>query len=124
MGSNRRFVFRRSMLLRLVAIVLPAVMVMTIVRQTAFARTYVITDGDQVLTHTTLASDPAQILDEAGLELEGWDTYTTDGNAAISVHRTDMVSISYHGEKLRTSASGETVEELLLQPVLLKKSLQ
>ena len=115
MGNQRRFVFCKNMVLRLAAIVLPAVMVLSIVRQTAFAKTYVITDGDQVLTHTTFATDPEQILGEAGLELEGWDTYITDGDAAINVHRTDIVNISYRGEKLRTSASGETVEELLAQ---------
>ena len=94
MDNQRRFVFCKNMVLRLAAIVLPAVMVMTIVRQTAFAKTYVITDGDQVLTHTTFATDPEQILGEAGLELEGWDTYITDGDAAINVHRTDIVNIS------------------------------
>ena len=78
MGNKRRFIFCRTMLLRLAAIVLPAVMVMTIVRQTAFAK-----------------------------------TYTAEEAIWAEAYCADMVSISYRGEKLRTSASGETVEELL-----------
>ena len=77
MGGNRCFVFRGSWLLRLAAMVLPVVMVMTFVRQTAFAKTYGIAEGE---------------------------TDVMTGN---------MVCVSYHGEKIRTSASGETVEELL-----------
>ena len=46
MGSNRNFVFCRNFFLRLAVIVLPVVMVMTLVRQTAFARTYDITEEE------------------------------------------------------------------------------
>ena len=78
MGSIRGVVFCRRFLLRLAVIVLPVVMVMTIVRQTAFAK-----------------------------------TYTAEEEIWAEAYCADMVSISYRGEKLRTSASGETVEELL-----------
>ena len=38
--------------------------------QSVFAQnTFVITDGDQVIVHTTYASDPAMALDEAGLRV-------------------------------------------------------
>ncbi len=46
MGGNRNFAFRRRFFLRLAAIALPVVMVMTIVRQTAFARTYDIAEEE------------------------------------------------------------------------------
>ena len=46
MGSNRKNAFCRGFLLRLAAIALPVVMVMTIVRQTAFARDYDITEEE------------------------------------------------------------------------------
>ena len=33
------------------------------------AKTYVITDGDRVVTYTTFATDPVEVLDQAGLTL-------------------------------------------------------
>ena len=64
-------------ILRLLAVLLTAVLALVLVRQTAFAKTYVITDGDRVVTYTTFATDPAEVLDQAGLTLEQYDTYTT-----------------------------------------------
>ena len=39
-------------LLRALALLLPALLALILVRQTAFAKTYVITDGDRVVTST------------------------------------------------------------------------
>ena len=114
MGGHRRFALRRNnILLRLAAIALPGALVLATLGQTAFAKTYVITDGDRVVTCTTFATNPEQVLEEAGLVLTGEDTYTTAEGDAIRVHRGCTVNISYHGQKLQTSASGETVGELL-----------
>ena len=46
-------------ILRLFAVLLTALLALVLVRQTAFAKTYVITDGDRVVTYTTFAPDPA-----------------------------------------------------------------
>ena len=45
---------------------------------TAFARnTYVINDGEQTRAYTTYATNPAEVLDRAGVELGEGDIYTT-----------------------------------------------
>ena len=69
-------------ILRLFAVLLTALLALALVRQTAFAKTYVITDGDRVVTYTTFATDPAEVLDQAGLTLEQYDTYTTQTGRA------------------------------------------
>ncbi len=104
---------RNALLIRLSAVLVPMLMVFATLSQTAFAKTYVINDGDRVVTYTTFATDPEAVLDAAGLALEENDTYSTDGNDTIHIHRGQIVNISYHGEKLQASASGETVGELL-----------
>lgn len=104
---------RNNRLRRLGAIVLPAVFLVTMLSQTVFARTYVITDGERVVTHTSYATDPAEVLDEAGLALKARDTDTTEGGSSITVNRARTVTVRYHGEALEASASGETVEALL-----------
>lgn len=84
---------------------------------TAFAQTtYVITDGDQVTVHTTFATDPAQILDEAGFNLETGDKYTTqqnDGVSEITIQRIQTITILNCGETMEVQSYGETVEQLL-----------
>ena len=87
-----------------------------IVVQSVFATTYVITDGETVVTHTTLATDPVQVLGEAGVSLGEHDTYTTEaveGGEAITVNRNRQVTIHYRGQTTGTTTVGETVGELL-----------
>ncbi len=84
--------------------------------QTAFATTYVITDGDRVVTCTSFATDPVQVLDEAGVALSEYDTYTTEaveGAETITVNRAQPISIHYHGQIRVVASTGETVGELL-----------
>ena len=80
---------RKSLLLRVAAVVLPVIILLALLAPTAFAQTtYVITDGDQVKVYTTYATDPASVLDKAGFELDEGDTYTTqpgDGVSEITV---------------------------------------
>ena len=102
--------------LRLAALLLAAILGVLLFSQTAFARTYVITDGDRVVTYTTFATDPAQVLGQAGMELGAYDTYTTEaveGGSAITIRRAQEITIKYHGEVMQTTSSGETVGELL-----------
>jgi len=87
-----------------------------IVVQSVFATTYVITDGEKVVTYTTLATDPAQVLGQAGVELGEYDTYTTEDReegAAITIRRPRKVTIHYHGQTTGTTTVDETVGELL-----------
>lgn len=84
---------------------------------TVFARnTYVITDGDQKTVYTTFATDPAYVLDQAGVQLGEDDTYTTqagDGVSEITVQRSQYITVYNCGEQQEVTSYGETVQELL-----------
>ncbi len=80
---------------------------------TAFAKTYVITDGDRTITYTTFATDPDDVLEDAGMDLREYDSYTTSAGDSITIRRALEVTLSYRGETSRISSSGETVGELL-----------
>lgn len=87
-----------------------------VLAQTAFAKTYVINDGDQVLTCTTFAADPALVLGQAGVRLSRFDSFTTEAGEeahTITVCRGGEVTVHYHGQVIRTRAQNETVGELL-----------
>lgn len=111
--AKRRALKRKVLTLRLSAVLLPMLLAAVWLSQTAFAKTYVITDGDRVVTYTTFSTDPTEILDQAGLALEEYDTYTIDSTTGITICRAKTVRICYHGEWMEASTFGETVEELL-----------
>ena len=98
---------------------MPIICIVVLLSQTAFARsTYLINDSGRVMIHTTYATDPAEVLDEAGLTLGKDDTYTTQDNLGISeitIQRMKTVEILYGGKSLRISCYAETVEALLQQ---------
>jgi 3D (Asp-Asp-Asp) domain-containing protein len=76
---------RKSVIMRIVTLLVPVVVVLVLLSQTAFAQnTYVITDGERVVIHTSSATDPATILNEAGLSLGEDDTYTTSPGFGVS----------------------------------------
>ena len=108
---------RKTVFTRVVALLLPIVCIVLLLTQTAFAKnTYLIKDGEQITIHTTYATDPADVLDEAGLELGTDDTYTTQlglGMSEITIQRMQVVDIVYGGNTLSVSTYGETVESLL-----------
>ena len=79
----------------------------------AFARTYTITDGARVVTYTTFATDPGEVLDRAGLKLQPCDTFIAEGISAITVNRGKTVALRYRGENQTVSAGEETVGDLL-----------
>lgn len=82
----------------------------------AAQNTYRITDGDRVLIFSTDATDPADVLVEAGLTLGKDDTYTTqesDDYSEIHVKRLQMVTVDDGGQILKTGTYGETVQQLL-----------
>ena len=103
----------QGLLLRVAVLLLPVALIFALLSQTAFAKTYTITDGDRVVTYTTFATDPAEVLGEAGLELQEYDTYTTQGDSAITINRAQCVTIRYRGQEMTASTVGETVGELL-----------
>ena len=118
MGNVKRFAKKRKLLLiRTAAIIIPLVMSLVLLSQTAFAKnTYVITDGRRVLTYSTFSTDPAEVLGEAGLQLDEDDSYTTQpgvGMSSITIQRGQDIPIHYRGERIPAVSYGETVGELL-----------
>lgn len=99
--------------LRLTAIFLSVLCTLLLLAPTAFAKTYVITDGDRTFTYTTFATDPAEILDQAGMALDNYDTYTTQDGSSITISRAPEIRLSYRGEEFTVTAAGETVGQLL-----------
>ena len=79
MLEYNRFVGRKMTLpMRAALLLLPVICIVLLLTQTAFAKnTYLINDGGRVVIHTTYATDPAEVLDEAGLTLDAEDTYIT-----------------------------------------------
>ena len=108
---------KHSLLKRLMVLVLALACTVPVLSQTVFAKnTYVITDGDQVMVHTTYESDPAVILDEAGLQLSEVDIYETgarDGVSEITVRRGMTVTVRSGGETMQIISYGETVQEMV-----------
>lgn len=108
---------KSTLFTRAVALLLPIACIVLLLSQTAFAKnTYLINDGGRVMIHTTYATDPAEVLDEAGLELGRDDTYTTQpgfGMSEITIQRIQLVNIVCGGNTLTVSTYGETVQSLL-----------
>ena len=110
---------RRDFLIRSYVALLTLILVVSVtalLSQTAFATTYVINDGDRVVTYTSFATDPAEVLGQAGVPLEEYDTYTTeatDGGSTITVNRAQRITVCYHGETTEVTSRGETVGQLL-----------
>ncbi len=115
--NKRKRIARRHILLRALLIALPMLTAVTLLSQTALAKnTYVITDGSRVFTYTTYATDPAQVLGEAGLKLAANDTYTAEPSAdggSITVRRAQSVTVEYYGEQMSVHSFGESVADLL-----------
>lgn len=114
MSGNQHRSFRsRHHTVRLSVILLGLICALVVLAPTAFAKTYVITDGDRTITYTTFATDPADVLDEAGMALEEHDTYTTQDGSSITIRRAMEVQLLYRGSSSRITSGGETVGELL-----------
>ena len=108
---------KSSIFVRVIAVAIPVICLTVLLATTVFAQnTFVITDGEQVIVHTTYASDPAKVLSEAGFQLDADDFYTTqvtDGVSEITVQRAQQVTVNNCGQVIEASSYDETVEELL-----------
>ena len=119
MGRPKRRSARRNALpIRTVLILIPVLIIimMSLSVQVFAKNTYVITDGGRTFTYSTFATDPIRVLDEAGLELDENDTYTTHidaGTSSITIRRSQSITIEQYGEAATVSSFGETVGELL-----------
>ncbi len=126
---NRVIKKKMSKLHRIVALALVVVLAVALLAQTALAKsTYLINDGDRVLIHTTYATDPAQILNEAGLELGEEDIYTTQAGQEfpeITIQRRQNITVIHGSKTIKVSSYGETVKALIqrLNLILAKEDM-
>ena len=111
--TNRQRKVNRNSSLRLISLLLAVICCLLLIAPTAFAKTYIITDGQRTITYTTFATDPAQVLEDAGMGLDEHDTYTIPDDTSITIHRALDIRLNYRGETLSVSSPGETVKELL-----------
>ena len=106
-----------SIVARLLAVGLAVACAVPLLSQTVFAKnTYVITDGDQITVHTTYETNPAMVLDEAGLQLSEVDLFETeakDGVSEITIRRGMTVTVYSGGETMQIISYGETVQEMV-----------
>ena len=78
--------------------------------------TYRIEDGDRVVFHTTVAEDPLEILQEAGIPLGDADRLNAvrgEGGPVLQVLRQQRITVDYYGQVQEVTSYGETVEQLL-----------
>ncbi len=108
---------RTNIVVRIMALVIPLFFLLVPLTQTVFAEnTYVITDGEEVVVYTTFATDPAEVLDQAGVKLSDGDVFTTqagDGVSEITVQRSQSITVSYCGETIQASSFGESLLSVL-----------
>ena len=87
------------------AVVLAMVLLLAL---TVFAETtYYIYDGDNRITHKTDATEPAEVLEEAGLALSAGDLVTTEerlGSATITIRRAAEITVNYYGRPITAVA--------------------
>ena len=116
---NRSMKEKFTLMSRVMAAMLPILVLCIILSQSVFAlNTYIINDGDKVTVHTTFATDPAEVLSEAGIELNPEDTFTTvtgSGSSSITINRLQTVTIYLGQTPVQMQTYGETVESLLVR---------
>jgi 3D (Asp-Asp-Asp) domain-containing protein/uncharacterized protein YabE (DUF348 family) len=114
---NRIVKKRLAKLWRIALLIVPMICIVVLLSQTVFARsTYVISDGGRVLLHTTYATDPAKILNEAGLTLGEQDIITTQpaqGLSEIRIQRSQQITLRRGSETHVFTSYGESVGALL-----------
>ncbi len=108
---------KRSMFTRICAVALAVSAAMSVFELRVSARnTYVITDGDRVTVHTTYATDPTDVLTEAGVvlgETDIFETTPTDDGHEITILRSMEITVDNCGVVTTVLSYGETVRELL-----------
>lgn len=114
---NRAMKRKLTFLTRSVMLAAVFVCAVFLLAQAVTARnTYLIEDNGRILVHTTYTTDPAKILEEAGVELDETDIYIqSDGpdGRAITIQRCQNVTVICNGQRIETTTYGETIQSLL-----------
>ena len=71
-------IVRQTLYIRFLGSLLALILLLALLAPTAFAKTYVIRDGDRIVTYTTFATDPAEVLGQAGMDIQEYDVYTAE----------------------------------------------
>jgi len=114
---NRAMKKRRKLIFHVLALTIPLICLVILLSQTAFAQnTYLINDGGKVWMYNSYATDPAAVLNEAGLKLGQDDqivTSATGGMSQITVQRKQTVTVILGDRSVTAVTYGETVDSLL-----------
>ena len=118
MSTLRKFAIRKdNAVMRLMIMLLVPVMLIATVSMTAYAQSgYIIYDGENRHVILSDATEPAEILSDAGIELGSADLVemSEDGmRPEITVRRNQLIYINNGGQSMVTNSYGETVGELL-----------
>ena len=97
-----------KLIVRIIVLLMPVICLWASLAPTTFAqKTYVIADGNQKMVYTAYETDPAQILQKAGVELERNDIYTTvqtDGVYEIRIQRNQRIVVVDRGERMTVNS--------------------
>ena len=124
MQKVKQFAFERKDLFIRAAGALGLVLALVLTLSlTVFAETtYMINDGDRQLIHKTDATEPEEVLAEAGLELSAHDQVSTEEgflSATITIRRAVEVTVNYYGEPVTIIAyEDETLADILAREEL------
>ena len=119
MQKVKQFAFeRKDLCIRAAGALALAVLLIVTLSLTVFAETtYFINDGERQLVHKTDATEPEEVLEEAGLELNAYDQITHEEgflSATITIRRAVNMVINYYGEPMDVVAyEDETLETVL-----------
>ena len=118
MSTLKKFAMRKdNALVRLMIMLVVPAMLITTVTLTAYAQSgYVIYDGEDRQIVFSDATEPSEVLAEAGIALERADIVEMNEEGMrpeITVHRIQIIRINNGGQSVVTNSYGGTVGELL-----------
>lgn len=118
LSKLRKFAMRKeNAFVRLMIMLIVPAMLITTVTMTAYAQSgYVIYDGEDRQIVFSDATEPSEVLAEAGIELARADIVEMNEEGMrpeITVRRIQLIRINNGGQAMVTNSYGETVGELL-----------
>ena len=118
MSKLRKFAMRKdNAMVRLMIMTIVPMMLMASVSLTAYAQSgYVIYDGDDRRVVLSDATEPSEVLSEAGIELSRADIVEMNDEGMrpeITVLRNQLIYINNGGQQMVSNTYGQTVGELL-----------
>jgi len=118
LNKIKKFFSNRFLLARIGILTLGLTCTALLIARTVHAEstTYVVTDGEQVLVHTTYATSPSDVVKELGIELDENDileTTPSEDGFSINIVRGMNVTVNLCGNPMEYLTHGETLAQLL-----------